>query len=188
MTISINQPVPDMSFDVYHKGTFSKMTFSDFKDKWLVVMFYPADFTFVCPTELKEAAARYEDVKKLGADILSVSCDSKYTHMAWHESSPAIKTVTYPMAADPTGNIAKAFGVYIEEKGQSLRGTFIVSPKGILKAMDIHDNSIGRSISEIIRKLQASIYVSKHTDEVCPASWTPGDKTLTESDDLVGKI
>ena len=188
MNISINQSIPDMSFDVYHNGTFSNMRFSDFKDSWLILMFYPADFSFVCPTELKEAAARYDDVKKLGGEIISFSTDTKYAHMAWHDSSPAIKSVTFPMAADPTGNISRAFGVYIENEGLALRGTFIISPEGILKAMDIHDNSIGRSISEIIRKLQASIYVSTHTNEVCPASWIPGQNILTKTDNLVGKI
>ena len=188
MNISINQSIPDMSFDVFHEEKFSKKSFSDFDGKWLVVMFYPADFSYVCPTELKEAQGRYEEIKKMGAEIISVSCDSTYVHKAWHDSSPAIKQITYPMAADPSGALARAFGIYVEEKGESLRGTFIINPKGVLMAMDIHNTDIGRSISEIIRKLTAFQYVAKHHNEVCPAGWTTGDKTIKKSVDLIGKI
>ena len=186
--ITIGSTIPDLSFDIYHHEEFKKVTFSDYKSKWLVLFFYPADFTFVCPTELAEAARKYEDFKKLGAEVISVSTDTKYTHKAWHNSSPVIKTVQYPMAADPTGTICKTFGTYIEDEGLSWRATFIIDPEGVLKAIDMHDNSIGRNIDEIYRKLQASIYVREHKGEVCPASWHPGKKTLRPGIKLVGKI
>ena len=186
--VTIGQPIPQLEFDYFQNEQFKKAKLSDFQGKWVVLLFYPADFTFVCPTELSEAAARYEEYKKLGAEVISMSTDTKYVHKAWHDTSPVIKTITYPMGADPTGTICRAFGTYIEEEGLSLRGTFIIDPEGILKAMDIHDNSIGRSSEEILRKLQASIYVREHKGEVCPASWKPGSKTLKPGVDLVGKI
>ena len=160
----------------------------DLKGKWLALLFYPADFTFVCPTELKEAQDHYEEIKKLGAELISVSTDTKYVHKAWHDTSPVIKTITYPMAADPTGEFSRLMGTYIEGEGLSLRGTFIIDPDGKLISSDIHSNDIGRSIKEIIRKLQAAIYVREHHGEVCPASWKPGEKTLKPGVELVGKI
>ncbi|MEI6533689.1 MAG: redoxin domain-containing protein [Candidatus Roizmanbacteria bacterium] len=186
--ITINTFVPNTPFDIFQNEKFSKKSFVDYKGKWLVLLFYPADFTFVCPTELGDASNKYEEFKKEGAEIISFSTDTMYTHKAWHDSSPIIKTIEYPMGADPTGSISKAFGTYIEDEGLSLRGTFIINPEGVLKSASIHDNSIGRNIDEILRQLQASIYVSKHNGEVCPASWKPGAKTLKPGIDLVGKI
>lgn len=186
--ITIGQQIPDFSFEYFQNEQFKKASLSDYRKKWLVLMFYPADFTFVCPTELSEAASKYNEYKKLGAEIISFSTDTVYVHKAWHDESPVIKSITYPMGADPTGNICRAFGTYIESEGLSLRGTFIIDPEGVLKAMDIHDNSIGRNSDEILRKLQASIYVREHKGEVCPASWKPGAKTLRPGVDLVGKI
>lgn len=186
--VTIGKQVPDMAFDIFHKDDIKKVSLSEYRGSWLVLYFYPADFTFVCPTELEEAADMYEDFKKAGAEIVSVSTDTAYVHKAWHDNSPKIRKIQYPMAADPTGSLCKEFGTYIEEEGVSLRGTFIIDPEGVLKAMDVHDNSIGRSSREILRKLQASIYVSKHEGEVCPANWHPGEKTLTPGMDLVGKL
>lgn len=186
--LKIGQQVPDFEFDVYHNNEFKTMKLSDCKGKWTVLLFYPADFTFVCPTELEEAAHYYEDFKKEGAELISVSTDTKYAHFAWHESSKAIGKIKYPMAADPTGKMCKEFGTYIEEDGLSLRGTFIIDPDGILKTIDIHDNSIGRSSKEILRRVKAAAYVRKHPEQVCPASWEPGDDTLKPGVDLVGKI
>lgn len=186
--IAIGQQVPDIQFEYFQNEQFKKTNLSEYRGKWVVLMFYPADFTFVCPTELSEAAQKYDDFKKIGAEIISFSTDTVYVHKAWHDSSPVIKSVTYPMGADPTGNISRAFGTYIEADGLSLRGTFIVDPDGVLKAMDVHDNSIGRNIEEIFRKLQASQYVREHKGEVCPASWKPGSKTLRPGVSLVGKI
>ncbi len=155
------------------------------------MLFYPADFTFICPTELEEAAHYYHEFKKLNAEILSVSTDTHFVHKAWHDHSPAIKKVQYPMIADPTGKICREFGTYIEEGGDaglSYRATFIINPEGILKTMEIHDNSIGRSTEELIRKLQAAQFVRTHKGQVCPANWKPGEKTLKPGLDLVGKI
>ncbi len=186
--LKIGQTIPDLSFEIYQNEKFTKTKFSNYLGKWLVLLFYPADFTFVCPTELSEAADFYPQFKKLEAEIISFSTDTVFVHKAWHDESPAIKKITYPMGADPTGKVAREFGTYIEEEGLSLRGTFIIDPKGVLKAYDIHDNSIGRNSAEILRKLQASIYVAQHKGEVCPASWHPGKKTLKPGIKLVGKI
>lgn len=184
----IGAQIPDMEFEVFHKNEFKTVKFSDYKDKWLVLLFYPADFTFVCPTELEEAAEYYELFQQSNAEIISVSTDTVYTHFAWYESSKAIGKIKYPMAADPTGKLCKEFGTYIEEAGLSFRGTFIVDPDGILKAADIHDNSIGRSTKEILRKVQAAKFVRENPGLVCPASWEPGEETLKPGIELVGKI
>lgn len=186
--LKIGQQVPDMQFDAYHENEFKKMSLAQFKGKWVVLLFYPADFTFVCPTELEEAAKFYPEFQKENAEIISVSTDTKYTHLAWHDSSPAIKKIKYPMAADPTGSMCKMFGTYIEEDGLSLRGTFIIDPDGVLKTIDIHDNSIGRSSKEILRRVKAAAYVRQHPEQVCPASWEPGAETLVPGENLVGKI
>ena len=186
--VKINQQITDMEFEVFHNEEQRKMKFSDLKGKWVVLLFYPADFTFICPTELEEAAELYPQFQKLGAEVLSVSTDTVFVHKAWHDNSPAIKKVKYPMIADPTGKICKEFGTYIDEEGLSFRGSFIINPEGVLKSMEIHDNSMGRNTKELLRKLQAAIYVSQHKGEVCPVSWEPGKKTLRPGLDLVGKI
>jgi len=186
--ITIGQVIPNLEFEYFQNEQFKKTKLDSFRGKWLVLFFYPADFTFVCPTELSEAQSKYKEFKNLGAEVVSFSTDTVFVHKAWHDNSPVIKSITYPMGADPSGNICRAFGTYIESEGLSLRGTFIIDPDGVLKAMDIHDNSIGRNSDEIIRKLQASIYVRKNKGEVCPASWHPGAKTLKPGVKLVGKI
>ena len=189
--VKVGEKIQDMKFEVFENNDFRKVHFSDYKGKWLVLLFYPADFTFVCPTELEEAAENYDKFKELGAEVISVSTDTVFSHKAWHDTSEAIKKIKYPMAADPTGKMCKEFGTYIEEgndAGLSLRATFIINPDGVLKAMDIHDNSIGRNAEEILRKLEAAVFVSKHNGQVCPASWKPGKKTLKPGIDLVGKI
>lgn len=188
MVVKIGEKIPDFEFEALHEGEIKKLRFSDFSGKYLVIFFYPADFTFVCPTELKELAENYEEIKKIGAEVISMSTDTVYVHKAWQDASEAIRKIKFPMGADPTGKIARAFGVYIENEGVALRGTFIVDPDGILKSMEINDNSIGRSARELIRKLQAAKYVSEHAGEVCPASWEPGKETLKPSLELVGKI
>ena len=186
--IKIGQIISDFETDVFLDEQIKKIKLSDYRGKWLVLLFYPADFTFVCPTELEEAADNYDEFKENGAEIMSVSTDTVFTHKAWHDVSPAIKKIKYPMAADPTGKLCREFGTYIEEEGLSLRGSFIVDPDGILKACEIHDNSIGRSAAEILRKLQAAKFVRDNKGQVCPASWKPGEKTLKPGLDLVGKI
>jgi peroxiredoxin (alkyl hydroperoxide reductase subunit C) len=174
--------------EIFQNEKINKIKLSDYKDQWLVLIFYPADFTFICPTELEEMANHYKEFKKLGAEVLSISTDTVFVHKAWHDHSPAIKKITFPMVADPTGKLCKEFGVYIKEKGLSLRGSFVIDPESVLKAYEIHDNSIGRSAKELLRKLQAAIFVRENNGEVCPANWTPGEKTLKPGVDLIGKI
>lgn len=195
-SVRVGETIPDYEFEAYHKDDIVKMKFSDFRGKWLVVMFYPADFTFVCPTELEEMAALYPKLQAKNAEVVSFSTDTVFVHKAWHDTSEAIKKVTYPMGADPTGKIADAFGVLVEggdlpltpDEGLALRGTFIVDPKGTLRAMEVNDNSIGRTAKETYRKLQAAQFVEQNQGKVCPASWEPGDDTLEPGMDLVGKI
>ena len=186
--LKIGETIPNFQFDAYHDNQFKTMNLDDFKGKWLVLLFYPADFTFVCPTELEEAANFYAEFQKAGAELVSFSTDTKFAHFAWHDTSKAIAKIKYPMGADPTGNICKSFGTYIEDAGLSLRGTFIIDPDGVLKTIDIHDNSIGRSSKEILRRVKAAAYVREHPEQVCPASWEPGADTLVPGEDLVGKI
>lgn len=184
----IGQKVAYFEVDAFHNEKQVKLKLSDFEGKWLVLMFYPADFTFVCPTELEDVADHYAELQKMNVEVLSVSTDTVFVHKAWHDNSPAIKKIAFPMAADPTGNLSREMGVYIPAEGLALRGTFIIDPDGILKAYEVHDNSIGRSADELVRKLQAAQYVRGHGGEVCPAKWKPGAKTLKPGLDLVGKI
>lgn len=187
----IGQNVANFEADVYQQNAFKKISLEELKGKWVILFFYPADFTFICPTELEEMEAHYAQFKKLNAEVLSISTDTKFTHKAWHDNSPAIKKITYPMVADPTGDIAKSFGVYIEEgedRGLALRGSFLIDPDGVLQAYEIHANNVGRSASELLRKLEAAVFVREHGGEVCPANWKPGAKTLKPGIDLVGKI
>ncbi|ACS90768.1 Alkyl hydroperoxide reductase subunit c [Thermococcus sibiricus MM 739] len=188
--VMVGETVPDFEANAYfpEKDEIGKLRFSDYRGKWVILAFYPADFTFVCPTELEELAKYYEEFKKEGAEIISVSTDTAYVHKAWHDTSPSIKKIKYPMLADPAGKISRLFGTYIEDEGVSWRATFIIDPDGKVVSMHIHDNSIGRSAKEILRMLRASKYVREHPGQVCPASWEPGKETLKVSLDLVGKI
>lgn len=186
--ININNLVPDFNAEAYYNNDIKKIKLSEYRGKWVVLIFYPADFTFVCPTELEDAQNYYEDIKKIGGEIMSISTDTAFVHKAWHDNSPAIGKIKYPMLADPTGNISKMFGTYIENEGLSLRGTFIIDPDGILRTIEIHDNNIGRSAKETYRKLQAAKFVKEHSGNVCPASWEPGQEVLKPVVDLIGKI
>jgi len=184
----ISDEIANLGLESFQNEKIKKIKLSDYKDQWLIIIFYPADFTFVCPTELEEAADYYDKFKKLGAEILSVSTDTVFVHKAWHDNSPAIQKVKFPMVADPTGKLCREFGTYIEEEGISLRGSFIIDPESTLKAYEMNDNSIGRSAEELFSKLQAAIFVREHKGQVCPANWKPGEKTLKPGLDLVGKI
>jgi len=187
--IRIGEEFPgETELDAYHEGKDKKITLDSYKDTWKIFVFYPADFTFVCPTELEEYADMYEEFKKEGAEIFSVSTDTVFVHKAWHDNSPAIGKVKFPMLADPTGELCELFGTYIAEEGLSLRGTFILDPNNVLKTIEIHDNNIGRSAKEALRKLRAAKFINEHGGNVCPASWEPGDDTLEPGMDLVGKI
>ncbi len=184
----INTQVKPFVTTAYHNGVFQTVTEADLKGKWSVVFFYPADFTFVCPTELGDLADTYAEFQKLGVEIYSVSTDTHFTHKAWHDASDTIKKIQYPMLGDPTGAITRNFGVMIEEEGLALRGTFVINPEGLIKVEEIHDLGIGRDASELLRKVQAAQYIAEHPGEVCPAKWTPGAQTLAPSLDLIGKI
>jgi len=184
----INTQVKPFKATAYQQGKFIELTEASLIGHWSVLVFYPADFTFVCPTELGDLADHYDTFKSLGVEIYGVSTDSHFAHKAWHDSSDTIAKVSYPLVGDPTGRLARNFDVMIEEEGMALRGTFLVNPEGQIKLCEIHDNGIGRDATELLRKVQAAQYVAAHPGEVCPAKWTPGAETLAPSLDLVGKI
>ncbi len=188
MITLINSKVPEFKVQAYHQDKFVTVSQNDLKGKWSIFFFYPADFTFVCPTELGDMADKYAKFKELGVEVYSVSTDTHFTHKAWHDTSDTIKKIQFPMLADPTGQLARAFGVYIEEEGLAYRGTFLVNPEGQIKLAEVNDNGIGRNADELYRKVQAAQYVATHDGEVCPAKWTPGEKTLKPGLNLVGKI
>ncbi|MFP5457655.1 MAG: alkyl hydroperoxide reductase subunit C [Bacteriovoracia bacterium] len=188
MLTLINTKVPDFKVQAYHNNDFKTVTQEDLKGKWAIFFFYPADFTFVCPTELVDVAEKYEEFKKMGVEVYSVSTDTHFTHKAWHDTSDSIKKISYPMLADPTGHLSRAFGVHIEEEGLAYRGTFLVDPDGKIKMAEINDNGIGRNADELLRKVQAAQFIRKNPAEVCPAKWKPGSSTLKPGLDLVGKI
>lgn len=184
----INTKVQPFKATAYHNGDFVDVSDADLLGKWSVVVFYPADFTFVCPTELGDMADHYVQLQEMGVEVYSVSTDTHFTHKAWHDSSDTIGKIQYPMIGDPTGKISRNFGVMIEEDGLALRGTFVINPEGEIKVAELHDLGIGRSAKELVRKVQAAQYVAEHDGEVCPAAWQPGEATLSPSLDLVGKI
>lgn len=184
----IGRKIEEFKVQAYHQGNFKEVTNEDVLGKWSVFFFYPADFTFVCPTELGDLADHYEEFKNINTEIYSVSEDTHFVHKAWADATDTIAKVQYPMLADPTGRLARMFEVLIEEEGLALRGTFIVDPEGIIQAYEVHANGIGRNAEELLRKVQAAQFVSEHGDQVCPANWTPGDETLSPSLDLVGKL
>jgi len=186
--INIGEQLPELKLPAYHNDDIFDVNLSDYRGEWLVMLFYPADFTFVCPTELEEAADFYNKFREEGAEIVSVSTDTAFVHKAWHDHSPAISKVKYPMLADPNAKLCKDIGTFIEDEGVSRRASLIFDPEGKLIAMDLHDNSIGRNIREILRKLQAAKFVREADGMVCPASWEPGKDTLTPGPELVGKI
>lgn len=188
METIINSKLSEFKLQAFHNGAFKTVSSDDVKGKWAIFFFYPADFTFVCPTELEDMADKYADFQAMGVEIYSVSCDSHFVHKAWHDASESIKKIQYPMLADPKGDLAKSFGVYIEDEGMAYRGTFVVNPEGEIKIAEIHDNGIGRNADELLRKVEAAQFVATHKDEVCPAKWKKGDATLKPSIDLVGKI
>lgn len=174
--------------ETYQGGAFKTITEADVLGKWSIFFFYPADFTFVCPTELGDLQEKYAELKELGVEVYGVSTDTHFVHKAWHDASESIRKITYPMLADPTGALSRAFGVMIEEDGMAYRGTFVVNPEGKIKLAEIQDNSIGRNADELLRKVEAAQFVAGHDGEVCPAKWKKGAETLKPSIDLVGKI
>lgn len=188
MQTLINTQVPEFKAQAYVNDGFKEVTHNDLKGKWSIFFFYPADFTFVCPTELGDLADKYSELKEMGVEVYSVSTDTHFTHKAWHDASETIKKIQYPMLADPTGKLARDFGVYIEEEGLAYRGTFLVDPDGAIKLAEVQDNGIGRNAEELVRKVQAAQFIRENPNEVCPAKWKPGAETLKPGLDLVGKI
>ncbi len=184
----INKKLEDFTVQAYHDGEFKEVTLEDVKGKWSIFFFYPADFTFVCPTELADLQDNYAKLQEINCEVYSVSTDSHFVHKAWADATDTIGKIKYPMLADPAHVLSRQFEVLIEEAGQALRGTFIVNPEGEIKAYEIHDLGIGRTAEETVRKVQAAQFVAEHGDKVCPAKWTPGEETLEPSLDLIGKI
>ena len=188
METIINSQVPEFSVQAFQNGQFKTVNNEDLKGKWAIFFFYPADFTFVCPTELVDMADKYAQFQAMGVEVYSVSTDSHFVHKAWHDASESIRKIQYPMLADPTGLLSRAFGVMIEEAGMAYRGTFLVNPEGQIKLAEINDNGIGRNADELLRKVEAAQFIAAHPNEVCPAKWQKGAETLKPSIDLVGKI
>lgn len=186
--MSFPKRVPDFSVQAFHHGEFRTVRTADVLGRWAVFFFYPADFTFVCPTELGDLADRYAELRELGVEVYAVSTDTHFTHKAWHDTSETIKRLEFPMLADPPGHLSRAFGVLDEASGLAGRGTFVADPSGAIKIVEWHDDGIGRNAEELVRKIQAAQFVATHDGEVCPAKWKPGQKTLKPTLDLVGKI
>lgn len=184
----INTEVQPFKANAFKNGEFITLTEADLKGKWSVLIFMPAAFTFNCPTEIEDAADNYAEFEKAGAQVFIVTTDTHFSHKVWHETSPAVGKAKFALVGDPTHALSKAFDVLIPEEGLALRGTFIINPEGVIKTMEVHDNSIARDVAETVRKLQAAQYVANHNGEVCPAKWKEGQKTLKPSLDLVGKI
>jgi len=184
----INSEITPFSATAFHNGAFVDVSDADLKGKWSVVFFYPADFTFVCPTELGDLADNYAEFQRLGVEIYSVSTDTHFTHKAWHDTSDTIGKIRYPMIADPTNDISRNFDVLREGQGLADRGTFVIDPDGVIQVVEITAEGVGRNAVELLRKVKAAQYVREHPNEVCPAKWEEGDDTLAPSLDLVGKI
>ena len=188
----VGQPVPPFTMEAYDpvEGSFTTVDLGALREqgKWTILFFYPADFTFVCTTELADLAKQHEALKKLGAEVISVSTDTKFTHMAWRADERMIQDVRFTMAADPTGEVSRFFDVWDYETGLALRGTFIINPDGVLASSEINFYNVGRNADELVRKMEANNYLKDHPDQACPAKWTPGSKTLTPNEKLVGNV
>ena len=184
----IGKLIPEFTAQAFHNGEFVEVSSDSVKGKWSIFLFYPADFTFVCPTELEDMANQYEELQKLGVEVYAVSTDTHFSHKAWHDSSDAIGKIKFPMIGDQTGNITRGFDVMIEEDHMAHRGTFLADPDGVIQVAHIHAGGIGRSAKDMVRNVKAAQYVRENDGEVCPAAWEQGEATLTPSLDLVGKI
>ena len=184
----INKEISDFTVEAFHNDDFKTVTKQDVLGKWSIFFFYPADFTFVCPTELEDLANKYEEFQKIGCEIYSVSTDTHFVHKAWHDESERSKKIQYPMLADPTPALAKDFKVLIKENGLVERGTFIVDPEGRIQSYQVNAGGVGRNADELLRLVQACQFVAEHGDQVCPAKWQPGAETLKPSLDLVGQL
>ena len=188
MTHLIKKPLEPFSVYGYCRGDSRRYDQDDLLGRWAVLFFYPADFTFVCPTELKDLGEHYEAFLEEDCQIFSVSEDTHFVHKAWADASETIRNLPFVMLADPAGVLARQFGVLVEEEGQALRATFVLNPAGEVVLYEVNDMGIGRNAAELLRKVQAARFVAEHGDQVCPAKWTPGEETLTPSLDLVGLL
>jgi len=190
--VTVGMEVPDFEMETYEpaQASFGSVSLQTLKkeEKWVVLVFYPADFTFVCPTELADLASKQKAMVDLGAAVISVSTDTKFSHLAWRGSERLLADVQYTMAADPTGQVSRLFGVYDEASGLALRGTFIINPDGKLVSSEVNFYNVGRDADELLRKLEANTYLAKHPAEACPAKWNPGSKTLTPNEKMVGNV
>ena len=184
----INSEIKPFNATAFKQGEFVEISEADVKGKWSVFFFYPADFTFVCPTELGDVADYYDELQKMGVEVYSVSTDTHFTHKAWHDSSETIGKIKYAMIGDPTMQISRNFEVLREDQGLANRGTFIIDPEGVIQAVEITSEGIGRNAEDMVRKVKAAQYIAAHPGEVCPAKWKEGEATLAPSLDLVGKI
>ncbi|PTM46037.1 peroxiredoxin (alkyl hydroperoxide reductase subunit C) [Sphingomonas aerolata] len=184
----IGTQLKPFSTQAYRQGKFIEVSDADVTGKWAVFFFYPADFTFVCPTELEDLADNYAAFQKMGVEVYSVSTDTHFSHKAWHDTSPAIGKIDYTMLGDPSGTITRNFDVMREGQGLADRGTFVVDPQGVIQLMEITSEGVGRNAMELLRKVKAAQYIAAHPGEVCPAKWEEGETTLAPSLDLVGKI
>lgn len=184
----IGKEVEAFQAKAYHQGEFIDVSSEDLKGQWSIFCFYPADFSFVCPTELEDLQEQYKVLKELGVEVYSVSTDTHFVHKGWHDQSEAIGKIEYIMIGDPSQKISRIFDVLDEEEGLSQRGTFLIDPDGVVQTVEINADGIGRDASIMIDKVKAAQYVRKHPGEVCPAKWKEGEETLTPSLDLVGKI
>ncbi|MDX3901200.1 MAG: alkyl hydroperoxide reductase subunit C [Sphingobium sp.] len=184
----INTSIKPFTATAYKEGKFIDVTEADVKGKWAIFFFYPADFTFVCPTELEDLAGIYPTLQSLNVEVYSVSTDTHFSHKAWHDSSPAIGKINYYMLGDQSGQITNNFDVMRPGVGLADRATFLVDPEGVIQFMEITSEGVGRNATELLRKVKAAQYVAAHPGEVCPAKWEEGEETLAPSLDLVGKI
>ncbi|MDZ7674850.1 MAG: alkyl hydroperoxide reductase subunit C [Acidimicrobiales bacterium] len=184
----ISTEIKPFQATAFHDGEFVDVSSDDLEGQWSIVFFYPADFTFVCPTELGDLADHYDEFKKLGAEVYSVSTDTHFVHKAWHATSETIGKIPFPMIGDPTGTITNNFENMRPNEGVADRGTFVIDPDGIIQLVEITPEGVGRNAAELLRKVRAAVYVREHPNEVCPAKWEEGEKTLAPSLDLVGKI
>jgi NADH-dependent peroxiredoxin subunit C len=184
----VNTQIKPFKAQALRDGKFIEVTEATLKGKWAVMVFYPADFTFVCPTELEDLADNYAEFQKLGVEVYSVSTDTHFSHKAWHDTSAAIGKIKYTMLGDPTWELSQNFEVLRPGQGLADRGTFIIDPNGVIQGVEVTAEGIGRDAKELLRKVKAAQYVASHPGEVCPAKWKEGEKTLAPSLDLVGKI
>lgn len=184
----IGKELEDFKVWAFHNQEFKEVKKEDLLGKWSLLFFYPADFTFVCPTELEDLQNHYEQFRECGCEIYAVSCDTHFVHKAWWDHSERIRKIAYPMLGDPTGRLVRSLDVMIEEDGVAERADFIINPQGVIKAYEVLSGNVGRNAAELLRRLEACQFAEEHGDEVCPANWKPGEETLKPSLDLVGLL